>query len=91
MLTKVLRGPGRHHPADDAELPAASGLDQKIVLGEAIAADFAEQYLQGGGADERGLGEHLAEVGFPEREAPERGQCSLLTQQLLDGMVGTAG
>jgi len=69
------------HAPDDAGSPADPSLGEEIVLLGSVAADLAKRHFQTFGAGARCLGQYLPKVGFPEREAAEPRERSLLSQK----------
>ena len=65
----------------DGRSPTDPRLGKKVVLLGSVAADLAERYFQTFGAGARCLGQYLPKVGFPEREAAEPRERSLLSQK----------
>jgi hypothetical protein len=78
----------RDDPSDDPEIPATTGLDEKIVLSSTVSADLAERNIQGRGTDTRGFGEDRQQVGFVECEPAKLRQSRLLPAKFLYGLLG---
>jgi hypothetical protein len=71
-LRRAFIGP-RNNVADEAGVPAISRFNEKIVLGGAVPAYFAEGDVKPFGADPRRFRQDLQEIGVPQGNelAPE--------------------
>ncbi len=65
-------------------------LDGEIVLDRTIPTDFAEGHPERCCTDAGGFRQDFEQIGLSEREASERGEGALLSEQLLYGAI-TAG
>ena len=74
----------RYDGPNHARIPAIPRFDDEVVLGFAVAANLCVRHAQALRANARCFGQDLFQVPFPESEAAEIRQRSLLTQELLD-------